>query len=116
MLYARSKDKDVFYKPGGKREAGESDEQALIREIKEELSVDLVPASIRYIRTFTDQAHGKPVGVIVEVKCYAADFIGEFKPGAEIAELGWLTSKDIEKTSNTGQLCLRWLKEQDLID
>lgn len=116
VLYARSKDKDVFYKPGGKREVGESDEQALVREIKEELQVDLVPESIRYIKTFTDQAHGKPAGVIVEVKCYEADFTGELKVGAEIAELGWLTSKDIEKTSNTGQMCLRWLKERDLID
>ncbi|MGC9551516.1 NUDIX domain-containing protein, partial [Vibrio metoecus] len=36
LLAVRSKGKALFYFPGGKREAGESDEEALIREIKEE--------------------------------------------------------------------------------
>ena len=42
--------------PGGKIEIGESPEKALIREIKEELSVDLIPNSIKYMETFTAQA------------------------------------------------------------
>ncbi len=49
LLMVRSKGKELFYLPGGKREAGESDEQALVREIKEEISVDLVPDSIKYV-------------------------------------------------------------------
>lgn len=40
VLSTRSFGKDKFYIPGGKREAGESDEQALLREIKEELNVE----------------------------------------------------------------------------
>lgn len=115
-LFVRSKGKDAFYNPGGKREAGESDEQALTREIKEELNVDLVPGTIKYLETFKAQAHGKPEGVMVEIKYYGADFTGELKPGAEIEEIGWLTSADGPKTSATGQLSLAWLKKQGLID
>ena len=39
ILSTKSYGKDKYYIPGGKREIGETDEQALIREINEELSV-----------------------------------------------------------------------------
>jgi 8-oxo-dGTP pyrophosphatase MutT (NUDIX family) len=38
-ISTKSKGKTKYYIPGGKRENGESDEQTLIREIAEELSV-----------------------------------------------------------------------------
>lgn len=47
ILSTRSKGKDTYYIPGGKREAGESDHAALIREIKEELSVDLIEKTLK---------------------------------------------------------------------
>lgn len=116
VLFVRSRGKDAFYNPGGKREPGETDAQSLVREIKEELSVDLIPETIKYLETFKAQAHGKPEGVMVEIKYYEADFKGELQPGAEIEEIAWLTSKDMDKTSATGQLSLAWLKKQELID
>ncbi|WP_230406062.1 NUDIX hydrolase, partial [Plesiomonas shigelloides] len=70
LLTVRSKGKSLFYLPGGKREAGESDEQALLREIKEELDVDLIPETIKYIGTFEAQADGKSEGVTVKLTCY----------------------------------------------
>ncbi|MEK6909452.1 MAG: NUDIX domain-containing protein, partial [Candidatus Aenigmatarchaeota archaeon] len=66
ILVTRSKGKDVWYIPGGKREQGESDQEALIREIREELSVDLILETIKYVGTFKAQAHGKPEGVLVQ--------------------------------------------------
>lgn len=39
--------KQIFCIPGGKREAGESDLQVLLREITEELTVTLLPATLR---------------------------------------------------------------------
>ena len=38
ILSTRSRGKDVYYLPGGKREAGETDVQTLVREIREELA------------------------------------------------------------------------------
>jgi len=52
LLLARSQGKDTYYIPGGKREDGETDQAALIREVKEELSVDLQPDTIQYVETF----------------------------------------------------------------
>ena len=116
VLYARSIGKDLFYNPGGKREGEETDAQALIREIKEEIGVDLKPETICYVETFTAQAAGKPEGVMVEIKCYEGDYAGELAPTSEIEELDWFTSVDMERTSATGQLILEYLKRKDLID
>lgn len=115
-LFVRSKGKDAFYAAGGKREAGETDEAALIREVKEELSVDLIPGTISYLETFTAQAHGQPEGVMVQMKYFTADFTGELTPSAEIEEIDWLISTDTAKTTIPGKLYLAWLKERDLID
>lgn len=116
VLFVRSRGKDSFYTPGGKREGGETDEQALIREIKEELNVDLVTNSIKYLETFKAQAHGKPEGVLVQLSSYSADFVGSLAPTSEIEELAWFTSNDKDRTSATGILVLHWLKERDWID
>ncbi len=52
ILSTKSYGKDKYYIPGGKRESGETDEQALIREISEELSVTIDPKTLHYIGTF----------------------------------------------------------------
>lgn len=118
VLGTRSKGKDAYYIPGGKRESGESDHQALLREVKEELTVDLLPNSLKFFNKFRAQAHGKPEGVLVQMTCYTADFTGNMTPSAEVEELYWLTYKDrnTEKTSPVDKLILDYLKEQNLID
>ncbi len=116
VLFARSKDKEVFYFPGDKREGAESDIQTLTREIKEELNVNLISNTIKYLKTFTTQAHGKKEGVLLETKYYTSDYVGTLKPMMEIEELAWFSSKDMERISEMGKLTLTWLKTIDLID
>ena len=116
LLAARSKGKDAFYIPGGKREAGESDEEALLREIREELSIDLIPETIHYLNTFAAQAHGKPEGTMVQMTCYQADFRGEIQIDSEIEELCWIRHGDHEKCSPVVVLILDWLLAQGLIE
>lgn len=114
LLTVRSKDKALFYVPGGKREQGESDEQALVREIKEELSVDLVTSSIKYMETFTAQADGREQGVTVKLTCYAAEYSGELRPDAEIEELRFVDHDDATGCSLATQLTLQWLQKESL--
>ncbi len=116
ILSTRSKGKDTFYFPGGKREANESDEAALLREIKEELTVDLLPESLQFFGKFEAQAHGHAEGIQVTMTCYKADYRGTLKPDAEIEEIVWLTYADKEKSSAVDQLIFRYLKERNLID
>ena len=116
VLGVRSKGKDTFYTPGGKREGNETNEQALARELKEEITIDLIPNTLTYLETFTAQAHGKPEGVMVEIKCYSGEYTGELKPQSEIEEIGWLSSDYIREAGRPFRLILTWLQEKNLID
>ena len=88
ILSTRSKGKEVFYFPGGKREFGETDATALIREIKEELSVELLANTLKYIGTFEAQADGHQLGIIVRMICYSGKFVGELQCSSEIGGKG----------------------------
>ena len=115
ILSTRSKGKDKYYIPGGKREAGESDIETLVREVKEELSVDIIKSSAKLYGVFEAQAHGKAEGVIVKMTCYTAEFTGELKADSEIAEIVWLTTADIEAVSPVDKLIFADLKQKDLL-
>lgn len=110
VLSTRSKGKDKFYFPGGKRELDESDEQTLIREIREELSVDIVPNSYKYIGTFKAQSDGMKEGIIVKMTCYSADFEGTLRPNNEIEEIKWLNYADINTVSAVDKIIFDFLK------
>lgn len=117
ILSTRSRGKDCYYLPGGKREPGETDRQTLLREIWEELSIALDPASVEFARTFEAPAHGHPAGVLRRMSCYRARHAGELQPAAEIAEVVWLTYRDRPQVSAADQLIVDWLREQrPLID
>jgi ADP-ribose pyrophosphatase YjhB (NUDIX family) len=115
LLCARSKNKELFYIPGGKRETGESDEQALVREIKEEISVDLIPSSIKYAETFKAQADGKNNEAIVKLTCYFADFQGDLLPDAEIEEIDFIGHLNKSLCSLGSIKVMDWLKDKNLI-
>jgi len=116
LLSARSKGKTLFYIPGGKREIGESDEQALIREVQEEVSVDLIPDTIKYAATFTAQADGKNNETKVKLTCYYAEFQGELCPDAEIEEIDFLGYQDKHLCSLASIEAMDWLKHAKLIE
>lgn len=109
LLCARSRGKALYYVPGGKRDPGESDHAALIREIKEELTVDLLPETIKYAGTFTAPADEKHESIPVKVTCFYAEFEGDIKAAAEIEEVKWLNSSDKEKCSSVTQQIINWL-------
>ena len=117
QLVVRSKGKSAFFVPGGKRESGESDMQALCRECKEELTVDLLQETIVPYGVFQAQAHGKPTGTMVRMTCYTANYVGELKANEEIEEIKWVASDcPLEDLSATSALVLKDLKAKGLID
>jgi len=104
ILSTRSRGKDVYYIPGGKREPGETDLQALVREIREELDVAIAPGSATHAGTFQAQAHGHAAGIDVRMTCYTADYRGTLTPSSEVDELIWLTYADRDRVSPVDQL------------
>jgi 8-oxo-dGTP pyrophosphatase MutT (NUDIX family) len=115
ILLTRSYGKDKYYIPGGKRELGETDEQALIREISEELSVIIDKSSLKFIGTFKAQAHGQPEGVFVKMTCYSGDYIGELKANSEIEAIRWFTYSDKDQVVGVDKLIFEHLNKTELL-
>lgn len=116
ILSTRSKGKDKYYIPGGKREGNETDIETLVREVKEELMVDIIESTAKFYGIFEAQAHGQAEGVIVKMTCYTADYSGELKADSEIAEIVWLTTADVESVSPVDKLIFADLKAKGLLN
>ena len=116
ILSTLSKGKDTYYLPGGKREPGETDEETLVRECREELSIDINKDTIKYYGTFSAQAHGKAEGVLVKMTCYMADFDGELKANSEIQEIRWLNYSDLDKISPVDKLIFEDLHKNSFLN
>jgi ADP-ribose pyrophosphatase YjhB (NUDIX family) len=116
VLVSLSKGKDTWYIPGGKREGNETDGDALSREVKEELSVDLIPKSIKFYGVFEAQAHGKPEGIMVRMSCYTASYNGILKPNSEIEKLDFFSHQQKTFCAPVDNLIFDDLKQKGLIN
>lgn len=56
ILLVQVRNREKYYFPGGKIEEGESQVQALLREVKEELNLTLTMDEIEYIGTIVGPA------------------------------------------------------------
>ncbi|MFV8225148.1 NUDIX hydrolase [Christiangramia aquimixticola] len=115
ILMSLSKEKTTWYIPGGKRENGESDLEALSREVEEELSVRLIPESLHKYGVFAAQAHGHPKGTIVRMTCYTADFTGTLKASSEIEKLEFFPFSRKSESSFVDHLIFDDLQNKDLL-
>lgn len=116
ILSTRSFGKEKFYIPGGKREVGETDQQALTREIKEELNVHLDKNTLKFVGVFEADADGHAAGISVKMTCYTATYSGQLEASSEIAEIIWLTSADKDKISAVDRLIFDFLQQNKLLD
>lgn len=70
LLLAFSKNKQAWYLPGGKIDAGEDSRQALKREIEEELSLVLQPERLSYLTHIVAPAYGEKKNILMQQDCY----------------------------------------------
>ena len=77
--------------PGGKPEAGEDMRATAIRELAEEVGLDLTPDDLLDWGTYTDVAANEPdTTVRAGVYAWTRRVTDTVAPAAEIAELRWL--------------------------
>ena len=92
ILLVRKRGTSTYILPGGKPEGTESDEQALGRELVEELGCELRAPSLRYAGEFRDRsADGS--GRDVVVRLYFAELAGVPVPRSEIEDMVWCDIK-----------------------
>ena len=87
LLLAFSNNKQAFYLPGGKIDAAETAVEGLIREIREELNVELDESGLQYYTHITAPAFGEKTGIIMEQDCFLYDLQETAEPNAEIGML-----------------------------
>ncbi len=115
ILLTKSFRKDKYYIPGGKREIGETDEQALIREIEEELSVTIDRKTLGFIGVFEAQAHGQPEGVFVKMTCYSSNYLGELNANSEIEAIKWFKYSEKDQVVGVDKLIFEHLYQNELL-
>ncbi len=113
LLCARSQNKDAFYLPGGKREPGESDWEAIAREVREEMSLTLESETLRLFSVIEAPAHGHGPTARVVLRCYECGFHGEIQPAAEIEEIAWLGYGERDRCAPATALVLEQLHHQE---
>ena len=89
LLLVRKRDTVMFMQPGGKFEPGETGEQALIRELREELGFELGVNDFEYVGRFEADAANEP-GHRVDCDVHFTVVETEGVVAAEIEELLWV--------------------------
>lgn len=114
LLVARNEGAQRFYLPGGAREPGETDVQALAREVEEELAVRIDPTTARHIGTYVAQRDNSQDDLIFIA--YSADHDGGPVASMEVAELAWITRSEGHLVTDAARQLMQTLVQRDVLD
>lgn len=89
VLLVRKHDTDAFMQPGGKMALGEAPATCLVREMAEELELQVREDRIFPLGVFEAKAANEP-GATVKAMLYLVRDVGRPEAAAEIAEARWI--------------------------
>ncbi len=117
LLMCKKYNEPHFIMPGGRVKEGETPEQTLKRELKEELDVNLV--SMKPFKTW-EAPHFQDKNKIVKMETYFVKISGKPKATSEINEIKWIDSnykqEGIKVASINEDYLIPELKKLKLID
>jgi 8-oxo-dGTP diphosphatase len=116
VLFVRSPDGDRFIIPGGRIKQGQDDEITLTEKIKLDISVDLVPDTIRLFTSFGASAYGKDLGVMVGNKYYFADHLGTIQTTPQIYVIKWIPHGADEELTEADTAVMQQLLNEGIIN
>ncbi|KGE15875.1 NUDIX hydrolase [Sphingobacterium deserti] len=90
ILLAYSRNKQAWYLPGGKIDAGESAKEALVREIEEELGLTLDKDKLVPYGRITADAYGEQE-LLMEQDCFLYPDLKDIRPNNEIEAVEYFT-------------------------
>jgi mutator protein MutT len=118
VLVERSKGKNFFIPPGGRLERGETPKQSLIRELKEELQIEVSESDLIEFESYFKKAGGQEDYDVKMDLFIVKNWNGEIKSDSEVEEILWIDS-NIPKNISIGSIfekeVMPKLKEQELI-
>jgi len=116
VLMVTARDRDVYYMPGGKIDAGETAAEGAAREALEEVALVLDPADLDELFEVVVQAHGEPDGRLVRMRVFQADTDAVPIASAEVGSLHWVTTAETHRCPPAGAEVLARLAASGLID
>ncbi len=93
VLLVRKRGTSKFMQPGGKIEPGESPADCVVREVREELGLELDPALLEPLGDW-EAAAANEAGRLVHGYVFTHPFVDGAAVQAEIEELCWLAPAD----------------------
>lgn len=100
LLLVQPRGKPVYYLPGGQIDGTETAEQALHRELREELDVGVVDTTLSYFCEVQAPAWGFDDGRLFTMHCYTGELDGTPRPSSEIERLAWFTAAQYAQLSH----------------
>lgn len=119
LLLTKSKGKDVYVAPGGKLEANETPRGALIRELKEELSINVSENDLEGFGDFYANAAGNEDKLLRMDVFIVKKYSGKIEANREIEKIAWVDS-NIPEGLSVGSIfeheVIPRLKKKELIN
>ncbi len=123
VLLIKRRDFGLWGFPGGTQELGESIEQTIVREVREEVGLQVVPTRLLGIRTspkfdvtFPNGDQIQPYGVLFECRVVGGDLKTD---GDEVLDLDWFDVADlpsITRNTSSAMQALRQFNGEALFD
>ncbi|MBP2845932.1 NUDIX domain-containing protein [Dickeya oryzae] len=95
LLVVKPRNKNVWYLPGGKIDDGENIRSALIRELQEELNIQLREEDITYLRSVIGPSHDYFDDTLLHCFTTTAESL-DIQPNNEIEHVRYIARGDVE--------------------